>query len=67
MTISDLVKRLQTMLSGSSMLSHVESNAQIRLGKDYNNTDDTFEYFEIQRVGKDVVLVPTDKWERLRK
>lgn len=29
MTISDLIKRLQTTLSGSSMLSHVESNAQV--------------------------------------
>ena len=67
MTISDLIKRLQTMLSKSSMLPHVESNAQVKLGKDYNNTDDTFEYFEIQRVGKDVVLVPTDKWERSHK
>lgn len=67
MTISDLVKRLQAMQSGSSMLSHVESNAQVKIGKSYNDTSDPFEYFEIQRVGKDVVLVPTDKWERLHK
>jgi hypothetical protein len=64
MTISDLVKRLQNYLDGKGYTFKVPSDTQVKLGKDINNQTETFDYFDIVRVDKDIVLVPTDKWDR---
>ena len=37
---------------------------QIKLGKDYGEKSPVFDYFDIVIVGEDIVLVPSDVWER---
>lgn len=64
MTISDLIKRLQTMVSGTGMLTRVKPDTQIKIGRKIGCKHDVFEYFDIEIDGKDIVLVPTDKWDR---
>lgn len=58
MTISDFVARL------SRLQKEIGSVAQIKLGKDYGEKSPVFDYFDIVVVGKDIVLVPSDVWER---
>ena len=58
MTISDFIERLKRLQK------EVGSVAQVHLGKQYNNTQERFEFFEVIKKDKDVVLMPTDKWDR---
>ena len=58
MTISDFVARL------TRLQKEIGSVAQIKLGKDYGEKSPVFDYFDIVVVGKDIVLVPSDVWER---
>lgn len=58
MTISDFVARL------SRLQKEIGNVAQIKLGKDYGEKSPVFDYFDIVVVGKDIVLVPSDVWER---
>lgn len=60
MTISDLILRLKTLQKSID----IGSTAQVQIGKEYNNPENPFEYFDIKVVGKNVVLVPSDKWDR---
>lgn len=64
MTISDLVARLQSMISQKGMLPVVKSTAQVKIGKQIGNKDDVYEYFDIVKQGNDIVLMPVDKWDR---
>lgn len=58
MTISDLVARL------GRLQKEIGNVAQIKIGKEYNETAPAFDYFTIVVEGKDIVLVPSDVWER---
>lgn len=58
MTISDFIERLKRLQK------EVGSTAQVHIGKQYNNTQERFEFFELVKTNKEVVLVPTDKWEK---
>lgn len=58
MTISDFIERLKRLQK------EVGSTAQVQIGKQYNNIQERFEFFEVIKNEKDVVLVPTDKWDR---
>lgn len=57
MTISDFIERLKRLQS------EMGTSVQVQIGKQYNDTKERFEFFEIMKAGKDIVLVPTDKWE----
>lgn len=63
MTISDLIQRLQTCMKEGG------SDMQIRIGRDFNTTDDAFEFFDVRHAPGDkvVYLVPSDKWDRKQK
>lgn len=58
MTISDFIERLKRLQK------EVGSTAQVHLAKQYNNTQERFEFFEVMKSDKNVILVPTDKWDR---
>ena len=58
MTVSDFIERLKRLRS------EMGSTVQVQIGKQYNDTQERFEFFEIMKAGKDIVLVPTDKWDR---
>lgn len=58
MTISDLVLRL------TNLQKQVGPVAQIKIGKEFNNKDTFFDYFQIDSTGSDVVLVPSDAWDK---
>lgn len=58
MTISDFIERLKRLQK------EVGSAAQVHIGKQYNNAQERFEFFELVKTNKEVVLVPTDKWEK---
>lgn len=60
MTISDFIARL------SRLQKEIGPVAQIKLGKEYNQSDPCFDYFDIQVANGDVYLVPSDIWERKR-
>lgn len=58
MTISDFVARL------TRLQKEIGNVAQIKLGKEYGETSPVFDYFDIVIVDKDIVLVPSNIWER---
>jgi hypothetical protein len=58
MTISDFVARL------IRLQKEIGNVAQIKLGKEYGETSPAFDYFDIVILDKDIVLVPSDVWER---
>lgn len=58
MTISDFIARL------SRLQKEIGPVAQIKLGKEYNQSDPCFDYFDIEVANDNVILVPSDKWER---
>lgn len=58
MTVSDLIERLKRIQKEKG------STVQVHIGKLYNNAQERFEFFDIDTKGKDIVLVPTDKWDR---
>ena len=58
MTVSDFIERLKRLQS------EMRSTVQVQIGKQYNDTKERFEFFEVMKAGKDIVLVPTDKWDR---
>lgn len=57
MTISDFIARLKRLQD------QIGAVAQIKLGKDLNESTQCFDYFDIEVTNGDVVLVPSDKWE----
>lgn len=58
MTISDFIERLKRLQS------EMGTSVQVQIGKRYNDTQERFEFFEVIKSDKDIVLVPTDKWDR---
>lgn len=58
MTISDFVARLERLQK------QIGPVAQIKIGKEYNRADSFYDYFDIEVANDDVILVPSDKWER---
>lgn len=58
MTISDFIERLKRLQS------EMGTSVQVQIGKQYNNAQERFEFFEVIKSDKDIVLVPTDKWDR---
>ena len=60
MTISDFIARL------NRLQKEIGPVAQIKLGKEYNQSDPCFDYFDIEVTNGDVYLVPSDIWERKR-
>ena len=60
MTISDFIARL------SRLHKEIGPVAQIKLGKEYNQSDPCFDYFDIEVINGDVYLIPSDIWERKR-
>lgn len=57
MTISDFIARLKRLQD------QIGAVAQIKLGKDLNESTQCFDYFDIEVTNGDIVLVPSDKWE----
>lgn len=64
MTLCDLINRLKSFMDGKQFGFAVERDAQVKLGKYIGNEKDVYDYFDIIRVGKTLVLVPSDKWDR---
>lgn len=64
MTLCDLINRLKTFMDGANSCFSVDRTAQVKLGKHVNDEKDVYDYFDIIRVGKDLVLVPSDKWDK---
>lgn len=60
MTISDFIARL------SRLQKEIGTTAQIKLGKEYNQSIPCFDFFDIKVANGDVYLVPTDIWETKR-
>lgn len=60
MTISDFIARL------SRLQKEIGPVAQIKLGKEYNQSDPCFDYFDIEVINGDVYLIPSDICERKR-
>lgn len=60
MTISDFIERLKRIQK------EVGAAAQVQIGKQYNNKQERFEFFEVMKDEKKVILVPTDKWDKDR-
>ena len=57
MTVSDFIERLKRLQS------EMGSSVQVQIGKQYNDTKERFEFFEVMKSDKDIVLVPADKWD----
>ena len=62
MTISDLILRLKALQKSID----IGSTAQVQIGREYNRYENPFEYFDKKVVGKNIVLVPSDKWDKQR-
>lgn len=61
MTISDFVARLERIQK------QIGPVAQIKIGKEYNRSDLFYDFFDINVIdNNDVVLVPSDVFERKR-
>ena len=58
MTVSDLIMRLQ------NMQKNVGSGATARIAKELDKTDNTFEFFEVRKQEKEIILMPTSIWDR---
>ena len=56
MTLSDLMLRLRAIQKDSTTHPY----AQVKLGKGFHDSENTFEDFYIKQVGRDFVLVPDD-------
>lgn len=67
MTLSDFVSRITAIYNEKSVCFRMKPDAQVKLGKAINDSENTFDYFDIQRVGNDIVLVPSDKWDSYNK
>lgn len=61
MTVSDLIMRLQNVQKA------VGSGATVRIAKELDNTDNTFEFFEVRKQEKEIILMPTSIWDRRTK
>lgn len=66
MTISDLISRLTALVSSKNSTMGVDSSAQVKLGKHIDDDGDVFDSFDIIRKDGDVILQPSNKWERKR-
>lgn len=64
MTVSDLISCLKSYVEGTGYKFRVDSSAQVKIGKEINNQKDVWDFFDVIRVNKDLVFVPSDKWER---
>lgn len=64
MTLCDLINRLKSFMDGTQFCFRVDRTAQVKLGKYVGNEKDVYDYFDIIKVGKDLVLVPSDKWDK---
>jgi hypothetical protein len=62
MTISDLTARL------AKIQKEIGNMVQVKIGKEYNSCECVFDCFNVKVIGenkeKEVVLVPSDVWER---
>lgn len=58
MTVSDLIMRLQNAQKA------VGSGATVRIAKELDKTDNTFEFFEVRKQEKEIILMPTSIWDR---
>ncbi len=64
MTVGDFIERLENLVKAKTLTSGVDRNAQVKIGRKYNDTSDVFDFFDIVRKDGDVVLVPSDLWDR---
>lgn len=64
MTVSDLINCLKSYVEGTGYRFRVGSTAQVKIGKHINDQKDVWDFFDVIRVNKDLVLVPSDKWDR---
>lgn len=62
MTLGDFIKRLQGMIDGKGLYPQSARTAQVKLGKAPGNVSDLFDYFEVKKVGNDIILIPTEIW-----
>lgn len=60
MTLGDFITRLKNLQKDIK----IKPNSQVQLGKAFNSSDDPFEYFDIKIVDSNVILVPSDRWDR---
>lgn len=62
MTISNLTARL------TRLQKELGNMTQVKIGKEYNSTDTSFDCFNVKVVGenrdKEIILVPSDVWEK---
>lgn len=64
MTVCDLVQILKGLIDGTSYRTQICRTSQVKIGKEINNPKEVYHYFDVICDGKDVVLVPSDKWDR---
>jgi hypothetical protein len=62
MTLGDLILRL-TEIRKEKFASAI-MQPQVIIGKNYNDYNDCFQYFDIKVDGTNIVFVPSDKWDR---
>ncbi len=65
MTLGDFIQRLETLVKERTLTSGVDRTAQVKLGKHFNDTSDVYDFFDIKRKDGDLILVPSDKWDRI--
>lgn len=67
MTLGDFVKRLEGMIEGKGIYQSATRNAQVKLAKRPRDTFDVYDFFEVKKIGDDIVLVPSEVWDRSQK
>jgi hypothetical protein len=58
MTINDLILRLKN----AQEEMRCDYSPQVKLGRDYNDADNPFDYFNVKIVDGSVILIPSDVW-----
>lgn len=67
MTLGDFIKRLSSMIEGKGIYQSATRNAQVKLAKRIGDLRDVYDYFEVKKDGENIVLVPTDIWDKGKK
>ena len=44
----------------------MSATSQVKIGKNFNDAEDVYDYFDIVKRDGCVILVPSDKWDRKR-
>lgn len=66
MTLNDLIAQLTNIAKEKSWSSEIRPTSQVKIGKEINNPDSFYDYFDIVKRGDCIVFMPSDKWDRKR-